>query len=263
MAIVVDGERIEVIDAHTHMGISPALRIYGCSTDRYLAEEGVKTMDAAAVDQCIAFPCALPQTDYLEANKIIAEQMKRYPKRIIGFLRLNPNYGPQRCVEVLDYSVEKLGLRGLKLNPFFEFHIPNDEDRMFPIMERLRKHRVPLLYHCGEVWTASPALIADLASNFPDVNVIIAHIGIFDYGEDAIALARRTDNIFLESSTCVPVFVRKAVKKLGAERIVFGSDSPYTPMGWELDKIAKYSALSIDQLRLILAENLKRLLQRV
>ena len=257
--IEINGENIEVIDVHVHLGVGGILRVF-TGKDEYLGSDVIARMDRMGVDRCVAFPSAAPQTDYSKANELIAEQVKKYTTRVIGFGRVNPNFGVTHCVEQINKFAE-MGLKGLKLHAVFDFHIPNGE-YMHPIYRAVKEHNLTILCHAGLSSFCSPAIVAAVAMDFPDIPVIMPHFG-YEHWIDCIALAKRVDNLFLDTAGCFAELdlMKRAVADIGVEKIIFGSDDPYEPAERELEKIVKYSGLTIDQLKLVLSGNIKRILQ--
>jgi len=247
--ITLNGEKLEVIDFHRHMGPS---------TPTYGASEVLKDIDAVGIDRTVGFPTASPTSDYSERNNFISQEMKKSSDRIIGFCRVNPWLGGEKCAKEVARSVKELGLKGLKLSPLFEFFYPNAPE-MYSIYETARKNKIPILFHSGMNPNSAPALIADAAMEFPEVTFIIAHIGTQVWAEDAIAMAKRVDNLCVDTSSAIDYNIKKAIKTIGAERVLFGTDSPFSSAGLELAKVTEYLKLPTDQLRLILAENAKRI----
>jgi uncharacterized protein len=116
--------------------------------------------------------------------------------------------------------------------------------------------------HSGNSWNCAPTLIADLASNFPKANFVIAHSAGFEGHQEAIVAARNRDNLYFDTaSNGYPDITTNVVRALGPERVVYGSDHPTLPFGFEIGKIVKYAGLNSDQLDLILGKNLTRLLR--
>lgn len=270
MVVEVKGEKLEVFDVHTHMGGGKYFRdmmgipsYLGKEFIEGIDEAGVviKGMDESGVDRVVAFPTAHPLSDYSEANKIIVEEAKKYPKRIIGFARLNPNFGPDKTKEIIDTYVGKLGMRGIKLHPYLDAFDMVSRSLVCPIFEGAKKYKVPVLIHTGEFYP-TPTLAADIASEYPEVPTILAHMGERNWWQDAIIVAKRQDNLFLDTAVIgwmQPIIM--AIKTLGASRILFGSDYPYQPYEKEIANITKHSRAKIDEMRLILAENIKSILK--
>src|SRR5262249_44513493 len=152
------------------------------------------------------------------------------------------------------------GFRGLKLHCFWEGFAINDPVLVRPIMEEANRFGLVVLFHTGEAWTALPGLVWDLALDYPDVKFIIGHSGQYGFDTEAWAIARRTDNVWLDTTELwAPARVRTAANIVGADRILFGTDTPYINTGAELEKVFRYSELKDDELDRILAGNMAEL----
>jgi predicted TIM-barrel fold metal-dependent hydrolase len=91
---------------------------------------------------------------------------------------------------------------------------------------------------------------------------VIAHSAGFEGHQEAIVAGRHQDNLYFDTaSNGYPDITTNVVRALSAERVVYGSDHPTLPFGFELGKIVKYAGLNSDQLDLILGKNLARLLR--
>src|ERR1043166_3348468 len=112
---------------------------------------------------------------------------------------------------------------------------------MAPVYEAARRYGVPILFPPGGESTPAPAVIAELASRYRDVAVILGHMGVSEYVKQAVAVARQNENIFLETSVVgwMPLLL-EAFRGVGTSKILFGSDHPYTPLPMEVEQIAKH-----------------------
>jgi predicted TIM-barrel fold metal-dependent hydrolase len=248
-----------VIDQHVHVGMRPARSTTASSS--YLPEELLANMDANGVDMVVGFPKANPHTDYRVENERIINAIKQHPTRIVAFARINPYFGAKAVADIADYA--KMGVKGLKIHPIRDFsgNRVNDPELMFPIIDAAQKANLLILVHSGEWWNCSPSLIADLARNFTKTNFVMAHSAGFGGHQEAIAVARHQDNLYVDTaSNGYPDITSNVVRALGPERVLYGSDHPTLPFGFELGKIVKYANLNSDQLDLILGRNLARLL---
>jgi len=155
-----------------------------------------------------------------------------------------------------------MGMYGIKLHSWRDGYEIGSRPLVGPVFEGARKYKVPILIHTGE-YLPSPTVAADIASEYPEVQVILAHMGYWHWWEDAIIAAKRYENIFLDMAAVVgwmhPLNV--AIKRLGAEKILFGSDYPYQPLEKEVEIITKYVEATVVEKKLILAGNLKRILK--
>jgi predicted TIM-barrel fold metal-dependent hydrolase len=249
-----------VMDQHVHLGLRPARSTTASSS--YLADELIVNMNANGVDMVVAFPKANPHTDYRVENERIMASMKEHPTRIVAFARINPYFGAKAVDDIREYAA--MGVRGIKIHPIRDFsgNRVNDPELMFPLMEAIQAANLLVLVHSGEWWNCSPALIADLARNFPKTNFVMAHSAGFGGHQEAIAVACHQDNLYVDTaSNGYPDITSNVVRALGPERVLYGSDHPTLPFGFELGKIVKYANLNSEHLDLILGRNLARLLR--
>jgi uncharacterized protein len=264
--ITLDGEPIEVVDAHSHMGSRNKLAVHQIPRImKFTAEDMMASMDGAGVDKVVTFAIGAGEpVDYRDTNNYIASSMEKYPDRIIGFMRLNPAKGPKDTLKVLEEGV-KLGLKGIKIHPLIEKCPANDKENVYPLMEAAQHHGLPVLFHCGLGEDASPKRIAEVAKDFPKLSVILGHSGVIEGVRDAIDAAKKHDNLSMDSSAVgwLPFFC-ETISWAGIDRVMYGSDHPFNPMDWEVAKIVKHAQkhlkLQIEDLRKIMGGNLKRLL---
>jgi predicted TIM-barrel fold metal-dependent hydrolase len=253
-----DGTEYFVFDCHTHLGSRPNATLGHASFD---AEQMIADMDACGVDMVVGFPMANPHTDYRAQNFRLIEFMQRHPQRIVAFARIQPYFKEQAAADIAEYA--RLGVKGLKLHPFMDFGgtAVNSRELIFPLMEVAAAHAMVVLIHSGESWNSSPALIGDLARHFPAATFIIGHSGLWEFHEQAIEVAQRLPNVFLDTAeTAPPGVIHSLVRKTSAERVLYGSDHPFIPFGFEIGKVAKYAGLTPTELRPVLGENLARIL---
>ena len=96
----------------------------------------------------------------------------------------------------------------------------------------------------------------------PEASIILGHMGGFFYVEEAIRVAKRQRNVFLETSVMpYPEMIRSAVKVLGSRRVFFGSDAPGVHSRIEIQKI-RASGISSQQQREVLCSSFLELLNQ-
>jgi predicted TIM-barrel fold metal-dependent hydrolase len=104
-------------------------------------------------------------------------------------------------------------------------------------------------------------VIAELASKYRDVPVILGHMGVLEYVKQAVAVARQNDNIYLETSVVgwIPLII-EAFNRVGTSKMLYGSDHPYNPLPMEVEKIARHAAcatkLTETDLRTLFSRNI-------
>ena len=137
---------------------------------------------------------------------------------------------------------------------------------MFPIYDALEQERIPVVFHTGydpispNLIHASPAGIAEVNRRFPQLTIIAAHLGgMMSQPEQAEELLGR--DVYLDlsmSHTCPDSWYREILIRHGAQRILFGSDCPWSTPEVQLKKLqsAGLSALEIEQITHSNAERL-------
>jgi predicted TIM-barrel fold metal-dependent hydrolase len=107
-----------------------------------------------------------------------------------------------------------------------------------------------------------PLGIGALARRFPEVPVIMDHMGYREWTADAVEVARDNPNVYLGTTIAAvePVVIERALRELGPERIVYGSNWPnlYSDLAVEAIRRARFGQEAEE---LILGGNLARLLR--
>ncbi|MEM2927332.1 MAG: amidohydrolase family protein [Candidatus Bathyarchaeia archaeon] len=245
-------EKPFVLDAHTHIGASYLTCYF---TDRrWTADELIREMDRCGVDMACVSGGGLPH-EIKEMNRRTLEAVKRYPNRLIGFVRLSPKFSD--VLEDLDYYIRDQGFRGIKLHPNQDGFCLLKEPVLEQIYERAAKYRVPVLIHSGtEPWSVA-GQFADQAEMFPDVTFIMAHSGLRN-DKHVFDSAKRVKNLVLETS----IGGVSSPRGLGKDRVVYGSDWPTTSMRSELQEVLDLwnsGHLSEEEAKDILGESMARI----
>ncbi len=241
-----------IIDAHNHIG-GPD-KGDGMSQN---ADEITARMDAAGIDIAVVFPFndMDPGISFSRSNDWVHEAVIRNLNRLVGFARLDPNFG-NKAVSEARRCLEK-GLSGIKLHPHSQkFSI--DNMTVYKIAQFINDERPdrPILFDNGKP-TSPNKLIGDLAETFPDVTFILGHMR----GGDFIEVTAAYDNIYIQTTGVLQVdIVQQCVDELGADRVMMGSDSPYHSMEEEVAKVESLQ-LSEREKQLIFSGTAKKVLK--
>lgn len=132
--------------------------------------------------------------------------------------------------------IKELGLYGVKFHPDYQnFFI--DEERMFPIYDAISSLGLPVLFHAGadplspNLVHAMPKSVAKVAGLFPKMKIIAAHMGgMARYDEVEEFLVGK--NVYIDTSMssriCSLEQFKRIIRKHGSERVLFGSDCPWS-----------------------------------
>lgn len=127
-------------------------------------------------------------------------------------------------------------------------------------MKAAEKLEVPVYIHSSrESSLSSPLVVARLADFFPRVVIIMGHMG--GCSKETFLATEKHSNIFLETSGVAdPRLIQYAVDRLGAERVLFGSDYPYLNLKKEKAKV-ECLKLTEEEKRLIMGRNAEKLFE--
>jgi len=206
---------MKICDAHVHLGKSGPWQPYENPT--IYVDELIRLFDKYNVEQAIVFPNPNIGDKYPEMNNYIAESVRKYPKRLVGFGRVDPRRDD--AIKEVERIKNKLCLAGLKLHPMVECFRP-DHPFFEKFFNRLNELNFPILFHTGDGFS-SPGLIAKIAKKHEKLPIILGHLR-----ESAVSVMKECENVYVETSGTLPEFVELSVDA-DEDRILFGSDAPY------------------------------------
>ena len=188
-------------------------------------------------------------------NDYVAAFAKMAPEKIIGFASVDPK--SPAATDELERSVSELGLRGVKISPYYQDFDPHDP-KITPFYEKAVELNIPTMWHqatsafsrFGILEYANPVLLDKVARTFPDLKIIVAHLG-FPWGLETVSMLAKHPNVFADMSAVVVTrnwwiynVLVNAIDYQVQEKIFFGSDYPWIKpeqMIQALNKLITYS----------------------
>ncbi len=244
-----------VIDAHSHVGSMIGMGIRDVSFADFLAaadETGIHKM-------CLSSIAAI-EFDAETGNRVTHDWATRYPDRVLPFATIPDAHLGRRGLELLERTVDDWGFRGygeLETN----LSDPIDHPYWIAVLESAAKHRIPVLVHGPQ----APGVIA--ARKVPEATILLAHGGTgwgvhVNEWIDTVLAIKDVPNIYLETCTSIlsAGFVEFAVAELGADRVVFGTDSPLLDPAVQMEKVLG-AEISDQAKRKILGDNMRGVLR--
>lgn len=207
---------------------------------------------AADVDCTVVFGGKARLSGLWVDDRYVAGYVAQDPARLIGFLSVDPTQ-PGWEYE-LHEGHEELGLRGIKLLPMYAGFRPDDE-LLNPLWKYAEKHRLPVLLHTGTTFIAQaplectlPRHLDPVATRFPEVKIIMAHLG-HPYEGECVVTARKHPNVFTDISALHyrPWQLYNSlmlVQEYGVwDKLLFGTDYPFTTVDASIAGLRKLNAM--------------------
>jgi uncharacterized protein len=289
--VSVDVTRITAIDVHTHVhcSVRAAPDETASGNDAMGAYFGIGSMPHYTVPEladyyrqrnmaCVAFTIdsiSATGEEPVPDNIEIAELAAEHADVVIPFASVDPARGAAG-VRLARRLADDFGVRGFKFHPSVQGFYPNDR-MAYPIYEVIASRGLVALFHTGQTGAgagtrggggirlkyANPLHIDDVAVDFPDLDIVLAHPS-FPWQDEALSVATHKPRVYIDLSGWSPKYfppllVRYA-NTLLREKVMFGSDFPaITPDRW----IKDFDNLDIKpEVRpLIMKENAARLLR--
>ena len=170
-------------------------------------------------------------------DRDVAEYVAKHPNELIGFLSVDPTQPGWQ--EELVEGHQDLKMRGIKLLSMYAGFSPNDR-KLDYLWEYATRHGLPVLLHTGTTFVAQaplactlPRLLDEVATRFPDVKIILAHLS-HPYEGECVATIRKHPNVYAD---CSALHYRPfqlyhslmLVQEYGVwHKVLFGTDYPFT-----------------------------------
>lgn len=228
-----------ILDAHTHIGKKTIVAS---------AADLVKSMEQAGVDKALVFAGKIND----QATQLLLEDISPFKDRLYGIGSVSPlsaDYqiwkgGP--TYHYLDEMFAKQQIFGLKFYVGYEHYYPNTPE-LHGVLELLCKYDKPAIFHSGDCYSgvcgaklkyAHPLNIDELAVDFPELKIVIAHMG-YPWVRDAAEVCYKNKNVYADLSGFVygDFKQRDAANYLkfvdefttiagGTSKLIFGTDWP-------------------------------------
>ncbi|MBI2648908.1 MAG: amidohydrolase family protein [Thaumarchaeota archaeon] len=235
-----------IIDCHSHVWdvrrhlsrgfIRDFTSVYGKGEDALKAtpDKHFDSMDGVDKVVVVAFRSRVLRVNV--PNEYVSEYASKHPEKVIPFCCVDPN--DEEAPSELKRCVKAMGMKGLKLGPIYQHFDPTSEraGRVFEVAQDLE---IPVLIHQGTTFVrdaplefANPILLDKVARDYPDLRMIVAHLG-HPWEDETVALIRKQPNVFSDVSGLTYRPARLYLKLLSCleygvmKKLVFGSDFPF------------------------------------
>ena len=222
------------------------------------------SMDRAGIDRSVVCPIAT-KPSHFDGIRRWAREVRATQPRLEMLLSIHPD-DPDALAHADQVADE--GFKGLKFHPYYQ-QFTLDDERLFPLYERIAARELFVVFHCGFDIAYPPDRVADpirvrhVIDTFPTLKFVATHLGGWrDWENSRKYLIGQP--VYIETSYSLyelpPAEARAMILDHPADRILFGTDSPWADQSEEL---ARWRALAFpeDRLAAALGGNAARLLQ--
>lgn len=249
-----------VVDIHAHPGFAGNLKGLREEFAPALRAASFHGVDRVCLNSLGDWTRSPKPNVVKKANDAVLSLAADHPKRVIGFCYVNPTY-PEEALKEIERCVVGEGMAGIKLWTACRA----SDDRVRAIAQRAAALGIPLLQHAwyeaggNHESESTPADVAVLARRCPEAHIVMAHLT--GAGEQGLADIAPHRNVSVDISGGEPEagLLELAVRRLGARRVMFGTDSPIRSYGMTLGKV-RGAKITRRQRELILGGNARRLL---
>jgi len=199
----------------------------------------LKYMDEVGLDRAVLINAAAPDVTGFPPglNAMAANYAKANPKRLLSCGSFHPRYSTNAMADIDE--IVRLGLRLIKIHPPHQLFYPNDYLNGMKELELLyraaQNNGIPVMFHTGtSIFPGArnkygdPIYIDDVAVDFPDLKIVLAHGGRPLWMSTAFFLVRRHANVYLDISSIPPAQLLQYFPRLAeiSHKTLFGSDWP-------------------------------------
>jgi predicted TIM-barrel fold metal-dependent hydrolase len=201
-----------VIDCHTHIG-----RLPGVVGEAFTPEDLCYICEREGVQRMLVSSASVTTVSQQVGTQEAVEMVERHGERLGGMLWINPH--DPAWEDDVPLAVQH-GFYGVKIHPVLDQYAVS-RAALDDVFACAQAHGWPILTHTDVDGTPmSAACYEPLIRAYPGVTLILAHLRL-----GAIPLAKRYDNVFLDTTYVDPLMVEIGVDVLGAHKILFGSDA--------------------------------------
>jgi uncharacterized protein len=196
-------------------------------------------MDKAGIDRVVLINYVAPEVIGFTGavNEFVANYVKEDRRRLIPCGSLHPRHSNNFMADV--EQLLRLGIRLIKIHPPHQLLYPNDYLRGVKELEILYRaaeaNGIPVMFHTGtSIFPGArnkfgdPIYVDDVAVDFPQLKILLAHGGRPLWMDTAFFLVRRHPNVYLDISGIPPKTLLKYFPRLEeiASKTLFGTDWP-------------------------------------
>ncbi|OGV36380.1 MAG: hypothetical protein A2020_02580 [Lentisphaerae bacterium GWF2_45_14] len=230
-----------IIDAHLHcpfgkMDVDELKR----ECEKILYEFGRSGIDKSCVMHCGGYGTFYHDAAaQLELAECLVKIIEMFPDKFYALLTLNGMLPANILIGALDKYIVKGPLTGVK----FTIQMNARDKRLEEVARFIEKHDIPVLWHCWYKTThkypleSDPRDVSYFARKFPRIRILMAHLT--GCGRRGVQDIKDCPNVLIDTSGSQPYdgYLDYALKALGPDRVLYGSDYPCRDIPTQLGRV--------------------------
>lgn len=227
-----------IVDCHTTIWDAGAQvgRARMPMVENAVLAEAARHLEAASpVDRAIVLGF---KSRYLEteiSNRCVADYVRKNSSKLVGFAGIDPT--DVDCLEELRIAQEDLQLKGVTVSPALQNFHPADT-RAMRLFEECARREMPVLFEsahrnpAARVEFSRPMLLDEVAREFPQLRIVVAHLG-YPFIDETLVLLGKHERVFADVAALLRSPWRIYNALLAAHeygvmgKLLFGSDFPH------------------------------------
>jgi hypothetical protein len=263
-----------IVDCHTLVWSERARFGPQSGSLRLQADSAHEQRHLAAIDPVDRAIVLGFKSNYLETeipNEFVADYVRRNPEKLIGFAGIDPT--EDAALDSLAEAQDHLRLKGVTLSPGLQDFHPADT-RVQELYAAIERRNMPLLIEqnhrspAAKMEFSRPILLDEVARDFPNLVIVIAHLG-YPWVDETLVLLGKHRNVYADVSGLLrsPWLTYSALvsaHEYGVmDKLLFGSDFPFRSPTAAIEALYSVNQLSIGtNLVSIPREKLRQIVER-
>lgn len=247
-----------IIDTHTHIypdhtagrivnKLSQQAHLHAFSDGR--ADSLLQSMTEAGISVSLVLPVATRPDQVTKINRQMKELNEKYKDQIISLGAIHPFYSDYE--RELDWLKEN-GFKGIKVHPVYQ-SAQLDDPKYLKIFARAKEQDMVVVTHAGidigamDQVCCSPAMARNVVEQIGSFKLVLAHMGGWHNWDEVMDTLKDTQ-VYLDTAFSTEAFtplsdgywkeedtlmlskekMTEMIHAFGANRILFGSDSPWS-----------------------------------
>lgn len=215
-----------IVNAHHHIGDEQQTRDSVFEWDDTVPRI-IDAMDEHRVDASMLMPLGgVNDRSVRRVHDQIHAATEAHPGRLFGIAAPNPHLGREFVHEELRRVVDDYDFKYAKLHTL-AWGVDPTSHVAYNFYDACVETGIPVMVHTGPhgMPFSVPGMLMPVAEDYPELPIVLAHMGgAYTLTQEAILMAERYDNLYLDTTLALNMYVRRAMERVGADRLLMAAE---------------------------------------